>query len=476
MAGWQVQAKGRRARKHARERGVRWSTPGWSRARVPVPVAALAWVALWSCAAALVVVAPARGDWLLHHEPCGSAPSPPGFSLVYPTAGMPAVVAAGATLEARVSVPVPLTPPPGHQQPAALLPWSARLFTSLPAAFGADPSLVYPLPVVDVRPEDGRSLRYRLRLPVPAWAAPGVYSLRIGGPGGRASAVAVVVVTDAAEPLRATGLTPSSPNAPEDLVLRTFPPPADASPPEGVPATVAARHPRDLWVFASATEQQTQVQPCSAAQPCWWSGGDAACEDRHRAVLRGFGARPIPVPDPAPTEPAERAPAPPAVTIEADTVRVQPPSSGVTRLRLLLPAGARGYEVEGALAAAFHPAGEWFGRAPRRLVLALQLAPARPVTVRPVQPLGPAQAPPPTAEAPASIEVTAGHSRRLGFERRPDETLSVRLSATDTYMGRGVPTYTPCSIRPRLLTAVAIGAKGQVRPLQLRLRARPGGR
>lgn len=201
-------------------------------------------------------------DWLAALPECaaGSAtPSagpagagPASAALEYPRPGLPAIVNAGQRLVARVRLPVPLTPPPGIQQSRALREYSAELHAQTPAlepaASGASaasgagarnegarrkdaPSHRYRLEVIAVRPEGASSLRYRVTIPVPAWAAPGIYTLRLVAAGVAlpSEAQVVVLAQSAAARLRPlpaevsaseTSL-PAGARAPVDVWLRT---------------------------------------------------------------------------------------------------------------------------------------------------------------------------------------------------------------------------------------------------------------
>jgi hypothetical protein len=158
---------------------------------------------LASCA----IAAPVRADdWLAALPECAapsgaSAARASGPAIEYPRPGLPAVVAAGQRLVSRVRLPLPLTPPPGIQQARALREYSAELRALTPelspsasvtaiaptttvnatARKAADvpPAHRYRMEVIGVRPEGASSLRYRVTIPVPAWAAPGAYMLRL---------------------------------------------------------------------------------------------------------------------------------------------------------------------------------------------------------------------------------------------------------------------------------------------------------
>jgi hypothetical protein len=124
-------------------------------------------------------------DWLAVMSACNErALSEPTLELVYPNEDLPAVVAAGDSLFARVRVPAALTPPPGVQQERALSGWSAELIGE-GVVLGRMPlKHRHSLPVVSVRPDAGSSLLYRVRMAVPAYAAPGTYTLRVRTPFG----------------------------------------------------------------------------------------------------------------------------------------------------------------------------------------------------------------------------------------------------------------------------------------------------
>jgi len=123
-------------------------------------------------------------DWLLELSPAALDARPaPGLSVRYPRPGLPAAVAAGETLVVRVAVPAALTPPPGRQQAGALSPWKASLHGLALRASTTEPRS-YALHASGLRPDGGSSLVYRLSLPIPAWTAPGTYTLQLSGPGG----------------------------------------------------------------------------------------------------------------------------------------------------------------------------------------------------------------------------------------------------------------------------------------------------
>jgi hypothetical protein len=207
--------------------------------------------------ALLLAPAAARADdWLAVLPSCSSPRErpelAPRFEIVYPRAGLPALVAAGERLIARVYVPSPLTPPPGVQQPRALTDWGAALVGhAVPAAGGTSPAPSsvhrYPLEVVDVRPDGASTLLYRASIPIPAWAAPGTYDLELRAPGGEGRARSTVRVLRAGAPPRVAWLDaadrllePESAVLPVDVWL----PPSARAPAQPPPVPHPAAAPR----------------------------------------------------------------------------------------------------------------------------------------------------------------------------------------------------------------------------------------
>ncbi len=102
---------------------------------------------------------------------------------------------AGDVLAAVIHLRLPLTPPPGVQQPRAWEGWSVRLVRRAHVALrGASRSLEYPARLLRIRPlEDGR---YRLSALTLPWMPGGLYDLIIRGPGIEDTARRSVVVRD----------------------------------------------------------------------------------------------------------------------------------------------------------------------------------------------------------------------------------------------------------------------------------------
>jgi hypothetical protein len=123
--------------------------------------------------------------------PAASAPS---LELVYPQVSLPALIEAGDVLVARVRVPAALTPPPGVQQEGALRGWSAELVGKGIALGASALQHRHGLPILAVRPDQGSSLVYRVRMVVPAYAAPSTYTLLLRTPFGERLAEGAVYV------------------------------------------------------------------------------------------------------------------------------------------------------------------------------------------------------------------------------------------------------------------------------------------
>ncbi len=102
---------------------------------------------------------------------------------------------AGDVLTAVIQLRLPLTPPPGVQQPRAWEGWSVRLVRRAHVALrGASRSLEYPVRLLRIRPlEDGR---YRLSAHTLPWMPGGLYDLIVRGPGIEDTARRSVVVRD----------------------------------------------------------------------------------------------------------------------------------------------------------------------------------------------------------------------------------------------------------------------------------------
>lgn len=188
----------------------------------------------------------AADDWLVALSPDQPAvDAQPGLAVLYPRAGLPALVAAGETMVVRVRVVAALTPPPGRQQPRALSPWKAALQGRAHAPAGAPPRH-YPLAASLLRPDGGSSLIYRLSLAVPAWTAPGTYTLTLAGPGGERTVERGVRVLPA-------GASPR---------LAWFPQGADISRLSSLSAL-----PVDAWLHAQPADDMAPAQVAGALQP-----------------------------------------------------------------------------------------------------------------------------------------------------------------------------------------------------------------
>jgi len=164
------------------------------------------WTSRLTLGLGLVAALPASADdWVTAVPACSTQPQGAAvvFEIVYPRVGLPALVAAGEVLVARVRLPAPLTPPPGVQQPRALAGWRAELHGHAFALWGAAPAEHrHRLEPIDVRPDAASTLLYRVSLRVPAWVAPGSYDLALWAPGGAGQARSLVRVLDAGAPPR----------------------------------------------------------------------------------------------------------------------------------------------------------------------------------------------------------------------------------------------------------------------------------
>lgn len=433
----------------------------------------VAWLILSSgaCTPWLRSFSVARADWLELLPPCAiGAASEPSFAVVYPRPGLPALVAAGALLTVRVRVPAALTPPPGAQQPAVLAPWSAQLSGRvLPVLGDKDEAAVYPLPVVDLRPDDPSGLVYRLSLPVPAWTAPGSYDLWVRGPGGNQRHGASVFV-------RAPEVWPR---------LAVHVPQAEA-PAEGALSPSVLRLGREVPSRMSATVRPAEVGYAVVR----YSGGlfelgsDLACARESKSLRRGLeAATGLPFRGHLRDRVGRArsaAVAPPAVSVDAQPSRVIVTTSGpsggsrpLMHLRFAVPSQPKGYRVRGARAHAFYPIGEWHGRLPERLALwvALVRGSTLEVSTRD-QSEGPPGASPAT---PAPLLVgSVGEAIRVNW-RAPsaDARLAVRLSARETHYASSVLEVVPGAAGSRLLTGIAIGRSGEVSRVRARLASRP---
>ncbi len=112
--------------------------------------------------------------------------------IVSPGSAAPAVVAPGKTLFVLVRMKLPLTPPPGVQQPAAKKDWRAELKKRMIRSDGALQLIAFNAHVVRYRPE--RDDVYRVTVEVSPWTPPGIYDLFLFAPGTEEVASAAVHV------------------------------------------------------------------------------------------------------------------------------------------------------------------------------------------------------------------------------------------------------------------------------------------
>ncbi|HEX6240480.1 MAG TPA: hypothetical protein VFZ61_06285, partial [Polyangiales bacterium] len=119
--------------------------------------------------------------------------------LIAPRAERPVGVAPGRLLTLEVEVATGLTPPPGIQEDRAHRAFALSLCAD-GVDLGAGARSCFPLPVHNVRPADGTSLRYRVEAQLPTWLAPSTYDLAVRFPGGQADAPGALVVTRSGDP------------------------------------------------------------------------------------------------------------------------------------------------------------------------------------------------------------------------------------------------------------------------------------
>ncbi len=104
----------------------------------------------------------------------------------------------GGLLQVDIRLRLPLTPPPGVQQPAALEGWRVVLERrDLLTPDGARHAARYELPVMRLRPA-GSGEVYRLSVELVPWLLPGRYDLIVEGPGFSDLAEGAVIVGPAA--------------------------------------------------------------------------------------------------------------------------------------------------------------------------------------------------------------------------------------------------------------------------------------
>ena len=445
-------------------------------------------------------------DWLASLPDCGAAESPslPRFALLYPRAGLPALLQAGDTLVARVRLPVALTPPPGVQQARALSGWRAELLghawplspAPAPAAGGAQPPERHPLDVVDVRPDGASSLIYRASVPIPAWVAPGSYDFALWAPGGQARALLSLRVLAQGAPARLAWIAQEAPPAtaavaalPVDVFVRAPNAAAQASgaaagpgaaADESAPASVLAAAPvldpralvaalrigDGLWVTARcspvspafedelatvrATEQRGRVQPAPAAGlgAGWFQQlGDAPRAWPAAAALR--------------------------VQREGERLRVQPSPDfpgGVAELGLVLAPDGRGVLARGAALTWFAGGEIAPGTAPPPMIARVRVAAGREALLQPVAPgavLRQVQLVLPARGA------RSGEPAKLRVRGAPaGSRVAWRLDARRTRFG---PTATEAAFVPlgaHRIAALVLAPDGTRRALQAELRVR----
>lgn len=142
-------------------------------------------------------------------------------AVVYPSSDVPETVKAGQLLELHVTLRLPLTPPPGVQQNAAIENWQVVLKSE--AAWtrrGKRAPLQYTLPVMRIRPFAGDT--YRLQVELPPWLPGGLYDAVVRGPGVEAAAPQSIRLTAGDEQFQSLPITTTS--TPGEMVLHNSQP------------------------------------------------------------------------------------------------------------------------------------------------------------------------------------------------------------------------------------------------------------
>lgn len=113
--------------------------------------------------------------------------------IVAPNPGSPFTVKDDRMLELRATLRLPLTPPPGVQQTAAVQGWRVTLTTEDAwNTQGAPEKLRYELPVMRIRPFKGNT--YRIFVELPPWLPHGRFDAALRGPGFSAESPESVIV------------------------------------------------------------------------------------------------------------------------------------------------------------------------------------------------------------------------------------------------------------------------------------------
>ncbi|MCP4680302.1 MAG: hypothetical protein GY854_33390 [Deltaproteobacteria bacterium] len=102
--------------------------------------------------------------------------------VISPTSSSPVEVKPGGLVQVFVRLRLHLTPPPGVQQPAARKGWRAELIARDAVAPRGETGIVtYPATVIRIRPTTEGT--YRVSIGLVPWILPGLYDLRVIGPG-----------------------------------------------------------------------------------------------------------------------------------------------------------------------------------------------------------------------------------------------------------------------------------------------------
>ena len=102
--------------------------------------------------------------------------------MITPTKANPVHVNDTNTIDIKVRLLLPLTPPPGVQQPAANKGWRATLSRSdFVNINGETETIRYTFPILRLRPD--KDDVYRIVIETPPWLVDGLYDLTVHGPG-----------------------------------------------------------------------------------------------------------------------------------------------------------------------------------------------------------------------------------------------------------------------------------------------------
>ncbi|MCP4600210.1 MAG: hypothetical protein GY847_06685 [Proteobacteria bacterium] len=125
--------------------------------------------------------------------------------IISPLASSPARVDPGGLLQAIIRLRLPLTPPPGVQQPAARKGWQASLKRRDTFAKKGESTVIeYTAEVIRIRPNVSKT--YRISIELKPWIPGGLYDLSIVGPGFSAEQSGAVMIGKHSSNSRTSGI------------------------------------------------------------------------------------------------------------------------------------------------------------------------------------------------------------------------------------------------------------------------------